>query len=59
MIKIFCDSCENEMQLNDYVKIEHTFSYGSQRDGDTVNLDLCEFCFEKIYENIKNVKSLI
>lgn len=57
MIKVVCDSCLIEVKRHDgFVRVEHTFSYGSERDGDTVSLELCESCLEVLYENVKNLR---
>jgi len=58
MKKIFCDSCEIEINHNNYVSISHQFGYGSQRDGDRVEIDLCENCLERLETNIKRIKDL-
>ena len=58
MKKVFCDSCEIEINHNNYVSILHQFGYGSQRDGDRVEIDLCENCLERLETNIKRIKDL-
>jgi hypothetical protein len=58
MKKIFCDSCEIEINNNDYVSISHQFGYGSQRDGDHVEIDLCENCLDQLETSIKQIKDL-
>ena len=50
MVKIFCDKCNEQIREENTVKIQHTFGYGSPRDGDTVELDLCEDCFESFID---------
>jgi hypothetical protein len=48
MIKIFCDKCEEQIRKESVVKIQHTFGYGSPRDGDMIEIELCEDCFQDI-----------
>jgi hypothetical protein len=58
MKKVFCDSCEIEIDRDDYVSISYQFGYGSQRDGDQVEIDLCENCLDLLETNIKRIKDL-
>jgi hypothetical protein len=55
MIKIFCDKCTREINQEDesVVKIEHLFSYGSPRDGDKVEIELCEDCFQGVIIDLR------
>lgn len=57
MKRITCDSCNNEINTESVISISHTFGYGSQRDGDQIEIDLCEDCFDKLERNINLVKS--
>lgn len=52
MIKIFCDKCDEQIREERLVRIKHTFSYGSPRDGDTIELDLCEDCLQDILSEL-------
>jgi hypothetical protein len=55
---IYCDNCFSKIE-NNPIQINHTFGYGSKRDGDSVELHLCENCFEKIFlEKKLNLKLL-
>jgi hypothetical protein len=58
MRTIKCDSCQTTIE--DYYKhisINDIFRYGSQRDGDSIQIDLCEDCLDKLERNISLVKS--
>jgi hypothetical protein len=58
MIFIYCNNCFTEIKSNP-VQINHTFGYGSKRDGESVEIHLCENCFEKIFlEKKLNLKLL-
>jgi hypothetical protein len=52
MIKILCDKCTQEIKSENVVKIQHTFGYSSPRDGDTVEIELCEDCFQDIINEL-------
>lgn len=56
-ISISCDSCKEIFVFRDkkvmsdianFVYITKTFEYGSQKDGDTYSIHLCESCADKI-----------
>ena len=50
MIIYKCDICKTEIFPDRISHLKHTFSYGSLRDGETWNIDICENCLEKIIE---------
>ena len=56
MIKFYCDGCGDQVDtinhFNEVISIKHTFGYGSKRDGDSVDIDLCESCFTSRFEDI-------
>jgi hypothetical protein len=58
MRTIKCDSCQTTIEdYNKLISINHIFRYGSQRDGDSIQIDLCEDCLDKLERNISLVKS--
>ncbi len=61
MTKIICDRCEKEITNEDvemgaYINITHDHGYGSDRDGETDDIDLCEKCWCEVVSEI-NKKS--
>ena len=50
MIIYKCDICKQKINKDQISHLEHTFSYGHLRDGETWHIDLCENCLEKIIE---------
>ena len=59
MRQIYCDSCESQIvDYNKLIAVNHIFRYGSGRDGDHIEIDLCEDCVDKLERHIKKVKDL-
>lgn len=51
--KVICDVCGAEKENLSAIHIEHNFISGSSYDGCTIELDVCERCFEnKIIKKI-------
>ena len=53
--KVICDMCQQDIQglmgsQPDYVQVRHEFGYGSDKDGDYWEFDLCETCLEKLID---------
>lgn len=53
--QIVCDICgvainKNEHDIfDDFLHIEKTWGYNSNKDGKSYSFDVCEKCFEKIF----------
>ena len=45
-VESICDMCTN--QSDDLIEIRYQYGYGSDKDGDYLETDLCIECFEKI-----------
>ena len=51
---IICDRCGTEQKVHhgltevDFIEIRHQYGYGSPKDGDYVETDICETCFDEI-----------
>jgi hypothetical protein len=56
--RIYCDACGQcctEDNIGDeYGTLEAVWGYGSKHDGTKYNIDLCEDCFFKVVESIKD-----
>lgn len=54
--KVFCNVCGKEFDLYDRQEDlgihTGTIGYGSKYDGDTINLDMCCDCFDKLMEEL-------
>lgn len=54
-IRILCNSCGKEIrhlegekkQVEDYISVDKTWGYFSNKDGETHHLDLCETCYDR------------
>lgn len=47
----YCDKCHQEEDWeHQFVEIKHTFGYGTVHDDSTVELDICEECFIKLFK---------
>ena len=46
-VEVVCDKCGSLIEF-DPVEIRHEFGYGSEKDGDYIEADLCEGCFMDI-----------
>jgi hypothetical protein len=61
--KIICNCCGEEIVKNahgyfeDYIHIDKTWGYTSQKDGEKTNVDICEKCWTKIEKSFK-IKSI-
>lgn len=55
-----CDICDNscKTKLDDYefASLKAQWGYSSRKDGEECNLEICEDCFDKIMDFIKNIK---
>jgi len=57
--KITCNICADEIPKNefgyfdDYACLKKTWGYGSEFDGQVHELDFCQKCYRKIYDNLK------
>jgi len=56
VVKVICSCCGNQLNVheNDYIHIEKKWGYFSNKDGVSQSLDLCEKCWDKIYESSFN-----
>lgn len=43
-----CDFCGTLIQY-DSISIDHTFGYGSKRDGSRMSIDICEECVVSVF----------
>ncbi|MEX1222413.1 MAG: hypothetical protein WEA82_09920 [Idiomarina sp.] len=68
---ITCDICNksvvpefakrNLSNLDDFsafAQLKAEFGYGSKRDGENMNFDLCEQCFDKLLVKVEELKSI-
>ncbi len=57
--KVFCNMCGDEIEeisngrKKDFLHIEKTWGYGSEMDGESHSIDLCEKCYKEIIEKCK------
>lgn len=67
---ITCDICGTSVvpdfqkqhlsNLNDfseYAQLKAEFGYGSKRDGETITIEFCEGCFEKVLRKVQELKA--
>jgi len=61
--KVYCNMCAAEIgefskgRKKDYLHIEKTWGYGSDMDGESHSIDLCEDCYKEIIKKFKiNIK---
>ncbi len=48
-----CDRCgREEKDFCDLIEIRHEYGYGSQRDTEYVEADICEKCFDEIIKSM-------
>lgn len=55
--KIVCNMCGKEftqLDIQENRGIHDIFGYGSRYDGDTIDLDLCCECFDKLFAYIRS-----
>jgi len=47
-----CDRCERDIKdFEELVEIRHEFGYGTHRDGDYFEVDICEDCILEVLKN--------
>lgn len=54
--EVICDSCKNSCKKEfdfEYATLNAHWGYGSKKDGDVYQIDLCEDCFDKISDFLK------
>lgn len=58
---VICDCCKKSCKVVEHVfnfgTLRAEWGYGSNRDGSDVEYQLCEVCFEKIENTIKQMSS--
>lgn len=58
VINVVCDICNTNCRKNysaEYGNISAEWGYDSNNDGDVYDLDLCESCFLKTINYLKNI----
>ena len=43
-----CDKCGESVEHDDLIEIRYQYGYGSDKDGDYIETDICIGCLEKI-----------
>jgi len=64
---IFCDKCGESIHLNtvhDWVQITggeltFEFNYGSNKDGDTYKVEMCDDCCDEFFKSLKHTPRVI
>lgn len=57
--KVICNQCGGEIGRDmygiqdDYLHIEKTWGYNSDKDGSSYNIDICQKCFDRFLEELK------
>ena len=57
--RVICNICGHEIPkdrfgyFQDYVHIDKTWGYNSDKDGENVCIDICQDCFDKIISSCK------
>lgn len=52
--KVICNMCGEEIKkdvygyFKDYVHIDKVWGYNSEKDGESISIDICEKCFDKL-----------
>lgn len=52
--EVICDVCKRKIEkdsfgyIRDHIHIEKTWGYNSDKDGEHIEADICEECFDKI-----------
>ena len=55
---VICDRCGLEQKMHhgmsdrDIIEIRHQYGYGSPKDGDYIEADICEVCFDEIVKKM-------
>ena len=48
-VKSICDRCGYEVKdYEDLIQLRHQYGYGSDKDGNYIEADICEDCFEDV-----------
>ncbi len=52
--KVICDRCglERDPAGDDMIEIRHEYGFGSPRDTEFIEADICEKCFDEIIKNM-------
>ncbi len=56
---VICNGCGKKMAVKDGIvregvlRLEHTWDYFSEKDGEVHRLDLCEECCDRILQNLR------
>ncbi len=57
--EVICNLCGDHIKkdafgnFEDYLEINKTWGYASNRDGETHRIDICQKCFEKLIQQFK------
>ena len=52
-----CDRCgRSKKDYEDFIEIRHEYGYGSSKDGDYIEADICEDCLQEIFRKF-NINS--
>ena len=54
--KLRKDLSDDVRGFSDYGRLSASFGYGSARDGESVEMDLCEVCFNVLVEKAEALK---
>ena len=55
-VSVICDRCGRDKQpYEDFIEIRHEFGYGTDRDGNYIEADICETCIIEVLKT-SNVK---
>ncbi|MBP57996.1 MULTISPECIES: hypothetical protein [Idiomarina] len=67
---ILCDACsasvvpnfqkehhDNLKDFSEYGKLNASYGYGSNQDGDSFHFDLCEKCFKELVNKVKSMRA--
>ena len=56
---VICNCCGKKLAVKDGIlregglKVEHTWDYFSEKDGETHRFDLCEECYDELLRNFR------
>lgn len=59
--QIFCDICGEDCRKEydtQAAELTATWGYDSKKDGDKYHVDLCETCFDKTIEFLKQIRTV-
>ncbi len=57
--QVFCNMCGREIKkdsfgnFEDYLHVEKSWGYASQKDGETQRFDLCEDCCDRLIQSFR------